>query len=495
MSTTPASPAPATVGRPPAPKGLVLAICCLSLLIVSLDATVVNVALPAIRRDLHAGVTGLQWTIDGYTLTIASFLLLAGSTADRIGRRRVFQTGLGVFGAASLLCSLAPSTSVLIAARVLQGAGGSMLNPVAMSIITNTFTDRRERARAIGVWGAVVGVSQAFGPLVGGYLTEHVGWRSIFWINVPIAVAAIVLTQLFVPESRALRPRRLDPVGQVLVIAALGSLVYALIEAPGQGWGSPLILTLLVVAALAVAGLIVSARTLAEPLIDVRFFRSVPFSSASVTAVLGFGTYGSFLFVNALYLQQLRGLSPFTTGIWMLPLAGCTLVASLNSGRMVSRFGTRPSLVIAGTLLAASGFSLTFLRADTPYALLLVSYVLLGLGFGTINAPITATAVAGMPLAQAGVAAGVASASRQSGTAIGVALAGTLTGTGAAAALGPSFAHDTHPLWWAVTGAGVLIALLGLAATTTWAKATAERVRTRLDDAADPAPQTAVTPV
>jgi EmrB/QacA subfamily drug resistance transporter len=483
MPITPAPSQPSAVRPNPTSPKLVLAICCLSLLIVSLDVTVVNVALPAIRRDLHASVTGLQWTIDGYILAVASFLLVAGSAADRIGRRRVFQTGLALFGAASLLCSLAPTTGVLIAARVLQGVGGSMLTPVAMSIITNTFTDRRERARAIGVWGAVVGVSQAFGPLVGGYLTEHVGWRAIFWINVPIAAAAIILSQLFVPESKAARPRRIDPIGQVLVVAALGSLVYALIQAPREGWDSPLILGLLLLCAVAVAALVLVSRRIAEPLIDVRFFRSVPFSSAAVTAVLGFGSYGAFLFVNALYLQQLRGLSPFTTGVWMLPLAGCTLLASLTSGRMVSRFGTRPSLVIAGTLLAASGFSLTFLSIHTPYGLLLVSYALLGLGFGTMNTPITATAVAGMPLSQAGVASGVASASRQTGTAIGVALAGTLTGAGAASVLGPSFAADTHPLWWAVTGAGVLIALLGLAATTPWARHTAGSVRSRLDSA------------
>lgn len=460
----------------------------MSLLIVSLDVTVVNVALPAIRRDLDASVSSLQWTIDGYTLTVGSFLLLSGSMADRLGRRRVFQTGLIIFGTASLLCSLAPSDHVLIGARVLQGLGGSMLNPVAMSIITNTFTDRRERARAIGVWGAVVGVSQAFGPLVGGYLTEHVGWRSIFWINVPIALLAVVLTQRFVPESRAAHPRRADPWGQLLVLVGLGSLVYALIEAPAHGWTSPLITALFVVVAVVVVALVVVELRVVEPLIDVRFFRSVPFSSASVTAVVGFGSYGSFLFVNTLYLQQVRGLSPAETGVWMLPLAACTLVASLASGRMVSLFGTRPSLVVSGAMLALSGVSLTMLRSDTPYAVLLVSYVLLGLAFGTINAPITATAVAGMPLAQAGVAAGVASASRQSGTAIGVALAGTLTGTGTVAVLGPSFAYATHPLWWTVAAAGVVVLALGLIATTRWASETSERVRQSFESTDDRAP-------
>ena len=216
----------------------ILAICCMSLLIVAMDNTIVNVALPSIRRDLHASLSGLQWTIDAYVIVLASLLLLSGSTADRLGRRRTFQVGLLLFVAGSLLCSLAPTLGWLIAARALQGVGGSMLNPVAMSIITNVFTDPRERARAIGAWGAVVGISLALGPIVGGALTESVGWRAIFWINVPIGLAAVVLTALYVPESRAPRARRVDPVGQVLVIVTLASLTYAIIEGPRAGWSS-----------------------------------------------------------------------------------------------------------------------------------------------------------------------------------------------------------------------------------------------------------------
>lgn len=182
---------------------LVLAICCMSLLIVSIDNTILNVALPSMQRDLHASTSGLQWAIDAYTLVLAALLMLSGSTADRIGRKRVFMTGLVIFTLGSLLCSLAPGLSSLIVFRMMQAVGGSMLNPVAMSIITNTFTDPRERARAIGVWGAVVGISMAAGPLVGGVLVESVGWRSIFWVNLPVGLAALLLTLRFVPESRA----------------------------------------------------------------------------------------------------------------------------------------------------------------------------------------------------------------------------------------------------------------------------------------------------
>ncbi|RFA23359.1 MFS transporter [Subtercola boreus] len=465
-----------------APKNLILAICCLSLFIVSMDVTIVNVALPSIRVDLGASVSDLQWIVDGYTLTVASFLLLSGSTADRLGRRRVFQVGLVIFSIGSLLCSIAPSIGFLIFARVVQALGGSMLNPVAMSIITNTFTVPKERARAVGVWGAVMGVSMAFGPLVGGALTESIGWRSVFWVNIPIGIAAIILCAVFVPESKASKARKLDPLGQLFVIVALVALVFGLIEAPRQGWDNPLIIGLFAIAVLAVVLLIRHEGRTREPFVDLRFFRSVPFSSATITAVCGFAAYGAFLFVNALYLQDVRGLSALETGLYMLPLAVATLVCSLISGRLVARFGTRPSLVLAGSLIAASALVMTTLTATTENVVLLGAYVLFGLGYGMINAPITTTAVSGMPRSQAGVAAGLASTSRQTGSSIGVALAGTVTAagdvgaSGAAGAIGAEFALATHPLWWIVVGCGAVIVGLGILSTTSWADGTTARI-------------------
>ncbi|MEK6312372.1 MAG: MFS transporter, partial [Curtobacterium sp.] len=243
----------------------------------SLDATVVNVALPSIGRELRSSISGLQWTIDAYTLVLASLLLLSGSTADRIGRRTTFQIGLALFTIGSLLCSLAPGVGWLVVFRMLQAVGGSMMNPVAMSIITATFDDPRQRARAVGVWGAVVGVSMGLGPLVGGALTDSVGWRAIFWINVPVGIAAIVLTFFFVPESRSPEPRRLDPAGQVLVIVLLATLVGGLIEGPRLGWTSPAALALFLAAAAALVVLVAVERRRRQPLNDVRFFRSIPF--------------------------------------------------------------------------------------------------------------------------------------------------------------------------------------------------------------------------
>lgn len=305
---------------------LVLAICCMSLLIVSLDVTILNVALPSMQRELHASVAGMQWTIDAYTLVLASLLMLAGSTADRIGRRKVFMAGLVLFTIGSVLCSLAPSLDTLIVFRMIQAVGGSMLNPVAMSIITNTFTDPRERARAIGVWGAVVGISMAAGPLVGGLLVDTVGWRSIFWINLPVGLAALLLTLRFVPESRAPKARRPDPVGQLLVIALLGSLTYAIIEAPTSGLAHTLAFGAIALAAL--LGLLWYEPRRDEPLIDLRFFRSAPFSGATVIAVSAFAALSGFLFLSTLYLQNVRGLDALHAGLWMLPMAALCFVCA-----------------------------------------------------------------------------------------------------------------------------------------------------------------------
>ena len=310
---------------------LILVICCMSLVIVGLDNTIVNVALPSIQRDLHASVSGLQWVVDAYTLVLASLLVLSGSTADRFGRRRTFQAGLATFTIGSLLCSLAPSLGWLVVFRMLQAVGGSMLNPVAMSIIVNTFTDRAERARAIGVWGAAIGVSLALGPVVGGLLIASVGWRGIFWVNIPVGVAAIVLTALFVPESKAPHPRRLDAVGQVLVIVTLASLIYGIIEGPEHGWGSPEIIGCFALFAVALATLLVYEPRRREPLLDLRFFRSAPFSSATIIAVCMFAVFSGFLFLNALYLQEVRGLSAFTTGLYTLPLAQAGVASAIAS--------------------------------------------------------------------------------------------------------------------------------------------------------------------
>lgn len=465
----------------PRRKRLILAICCLSLLIVGMDATIVNVALPSIRTELHADVPDLQWVIDAYTLTLAALLIASGSTADRIGRRRTFQIGLASFTVGSLLCSLAPNLPLLIVARIVQAVGGSMLNPVAMSIITNVFTAPAERARAIGVWGGVVGISMGLGPVIGGLLIQTVGWRWIFWINIPIGIAAFVLAQLFVPESRAQRPRRVDPVGQVLIVVLLAGVTYAIVESSRLGVGSA---AWWAIVAITVAALLLLLRyepRRADPLIELRFFASAPFSGATVIAVCAFGGYAGFLFLNSLYLQEVRGFSPLHAGLAVLPMALMTMIFAPVSGRLVAVGHARTALVCAGIAMTVAGAGLTRMSAGTPLPYLIGCYLVFAIGFGLVNAPITNTAVSGMPLSQAGVAAAVASTSRQVGSTLGVAVIGSVlagavaTGPGATGSQVSGILAGAATAWWIVAGCGVAVLAIGVLTTGAWARATVAR--------------------
>jgi EmrB/QacA subfamily drug resistance transporter len=459
----------------------VLLICCMSLFIVGLDVTVVNVALPSIGRELHASISGLQWTVGAYTVVMASLLLFSGSTADRLGRKRTFVIGLTVFSVASLLCSLAPSVGLLVVFRVLQAVGGSMMNPVAMSIITNTFTDPRERAQAVGVWGAVFGISMALGPIVGGALVSSVGWRSTFLINIPVGLAAIVLTLRLIPESKAPRPRRFDPVGQVLVIVLLATLTYGIIEAPSRGWSSATILAVFAASAVALGALLLYEPRREDPLIDLRFFRSTPFASAIVLSVAAFAAFGGFLFLNTLYLQEVRGLSPVHAGLATVPMALMTVVASPLSGRLVGRRGPRLPLAISGVTLVIASAMLIGIGPTTSFAWLFAAYVLFGLGFGFVNAPITNTAVSGMPRAQAGVAAAIATTSRQFGQTLGVAVVGAIVTSRVGTSVHAGLASASHPAWWALTACGGVVLVLGYVATSSAANESARRTAAALN--------------
>jgi EmrB/QacA subfamily drug resistance transporter len=515
--------------RPGARKSAVLAICCLSLFMVGIDNTIVNVALPSIQHSLGASVSGLQWTVDAYLLVLASLLMLSGSLGDRFGRQRVFRVGLVVFATGSLLCSLAPNLEFLVVFRMLQAVGGSMLNPNALSIITNTYTEPTERARAVGVWSAMFGVSIAAGPVLGGALVELAGWPSIFWVNLPVSVAAFVLTTRYVPDSRAPRARRIDPPGQVLMIALLATLTYAVIEGPSAGWGSPLIVGLFAAAAATGTCLVAVELRRDDPLINVRFFRSVPFSGATVTAILAYSTLAGFLFLNTLYLQDVRGASALVAGLSTLPLAVAMAVAAGFAGRILGRGGPRFPLVVAGLTILAGAAILTTMTPTTSFGILAVAYVLLGVGFGMVSPPITNTAVSGMPREQAGVASAVASASRQVGQALGVALTGSLVtsafrsritegvgtlslsataraavsraglgqtrvagvpaGHGVTQFLQAAFTDASHTGWWLLIGCGAAIVAVAMLVTTRWAFATAARTASRLNTTAvEPAP-------
>jgi EmrB/QacA subfamily drug resistance transporter len=479
-------PAPGPYPRPaagPAPAGitsgrraLMLAVCCMSLFMVGLDNTIVNVGLPTIGRDLHAGVAGLQWTVAAYTIALAALLMFAGALADRVGRRTIFQVGLSLFTLGSWLCSLAPGLGWLIGFRILQGVGGSMLNPAALGIITNTFTGRAERARAIGVWDGVFGLSMALGPVLGGVLVGTVGWRGIFWANIPVGLAAISLTALFVPDSRAPRSRRADPVGQFVVIVMLGSLAYAIIEGPALGWRSPEIFGFFALAVAALAVLIAYEPRRTEPMVDLRFFRSVPFAGANLSAVCAIAAMAGFLFLSTLYLQDVRGLSALQAGLTILPMPVVMAMCAPLAGRMVAKRGPRIPLVIAGAAMTISSAALSRLTGSTEHLYLVVTYGMFGIGAGMVSSPITNGVMSGVPKTQAGMASGMNSASRQLGQSLGVAIVGSVLAASIRGSMQDGFVRAAHAGWWILAGCGYAVLLLGLLCTTRWARATAARL-------------------
>jgi EmrB/QacA subfamily drug resistance transporter len=461
---------------------VVLLICSSSLFITYLDSTILNVALPTLQKDLHASIAGLQWVSDAYLLVVASLLMLTGSTADRLGRKRLFLIGLAGFSLGSLLCSLAPNTGSLIALRMLQGLGGSMLTPVSLSIVRNTFHDPKERAQALGIWSGIFGVAAACGPVVGGLLVSSVGWRSIFWVNVPIGIAMIIATIRYVPESRAPRPRRVDVPGQLLMIVFLGSLTYAVIQGPVSGWTAVPILTLFVVAVVSVVAFVVVERRRPEPLLELRFFRSHPFTGASVIAVLAFVVLGGFLFVITLYLQQVRGDSPLRAGLSLLPAMLVTAVAAPVAGQISGHRGPRIPLVASGLLIAAGMALLLDLGPGTSFARIVIALAVIGAGLGLVNPPITNIGVSGMPPAQAGVASAVISATRQFGSVLGVAVMGDLVTTGVSSGLAKGQTHAvalsaaSHAAWAVAIGCGLVIAVTGYLTTTARAHASAAAI-------------------
>ncbi|MEV5968538.1 MFS transporter [Streptomyces sp. NPDC051921] len=456
--------APATAEPSARRRWTVLAVCALSMFLVGVDTTIVNVGLPEIGRGLGTGTRGLAWVVDAYTVVLAGLLVVSGALADRFGRRRVFRAGLVVFGLASLACALAPSLGALVAARAVQGIGASMLSPVALAIVVSAMPDPRERARAIGVWAAVFGLSMAAGPVTGGALIAAFGWRSVFWFNVPVVVLALTLVALFVPESRGQRARRLDLPGQLLLTAALGLTVGVLIEGPRLGWGSPAALTGYALAGLAAAGFVAVEQRRPEPLMDLGLFRRPAFTTAVLGATAVFVALNVTLLLTTLHLQHTRGLTPLASGLATLPMALGATVCAPWSGSLVGRYGPRRPLLLAGAFTTAGGLCLVGLGRDTGMPLLLGAHLLIGIGFGFANAPLTNTAVGGLPPSRAGVAGAITSTARQVGSAVGIALAGALV-TGVAPAELPGASRAG---WWLVAACGLFLLVAAR-----WARPTA----------------------
>lgn len=405
---------------------LTLGACCFGLFMVMLDNTVVNVALPSIQRELEAGLSGLALVIDAYILVFASLLLTAGSLGDRFGRRRVFRAGLVVFTASSALCGLAPALPALVAGRVLQAVGAAALLPSSLAILTATFPDPRERVQAIGLWSGVSAMALAAGPVVGGLLTGGLGWRWVFYVNLPVGVAAFVVAGRVVAESRDPGAGRLDLPGLLLGSLGLASVTLGLIEGDQRGWGSPAIIGLLAAGALLLAGFVAVEARRERPMVSPRFFRDRAFSAANLIVLLaGFALLG-FVFFNTLYFQAVQGWSPLEAGLRTLPNTLAVVVTAPLAGRLASRYGYRVP-VTAGLLLAAAALvALTGIEVGTPYAQLWWKLAMLGAGLGLSISPATAAGVAAMPGTQAGVASAVITTSRQVGGALGVAVLGAV---------------------------------------------------------------------
>lgn len=403
-----------------------LAAICVAYFMVILDTTVLNVALPALARGLHATTSGLEWVLDAYSLAFAALLLSAGSLSDRRGARPVFQAGVGLFAAASLACGSAPSTAVLVGARALQGAGAALAVPASLALLQAAYEDKAARRRALGIWGGVAGVAAGTGPVLGGVLVSSLGWRSVFVVNVPIGAVGLALGARFLPKP-ARRLRGGDPVGQVAGIVALAAAAGALIQAGSAGWGSPLVIGGIAVAAAGVGAFVLVEQRAKAPMLPLSLFASQAFAAATAVGLLiNLGFYGE-LFVLSLYLQEVRHLSPSLAGMALLPQMAVAVLGSTLSGRAMARRGPRAPM-LTGLLVGAAGLAALAVTATArpPYWALVPPLVAAGFGMSFTMPAATAAAIEAAPAERGGLAAGVINAARQVGAAIGVALLGTL---------------------------------------------------------------------
>jgi EmrB/QacA subfamily drug resistance transporter len=403
-----------------------LGVLCMSLLVIGIDNTILNVALPTLTRELHATTTQLQWIVDGYTLVFAGLLLTAGSLGDRFGRRGALTLGLVIFGGGSLLSALAASPSQLIATRCLMGIGGAFIMPATLSILTNVFTVPAERARAIAIWAGFSAMGIAFGPISGGYLLQHFSWSSVFVVNLPIVVVALIGGRLFIPTSKDPSAPRLDPMGAALSIAGLTALLYGIIEAPTYGWGDSTTLAAFALAVVLLGAFVAWELHSDHPMLDVHFFDNPRFTAASLAVTLTFFALFGALFLLTQYLQIVLGYSALKAGAALIPVAAVLMVSAPLSAKLVEGVGTKV-IVAAGLVGVAAGLGvMSTLGAGSGYGPVLLSLVILGAGMGFTMAPATESIMGSLPLGKAGVGSAVNDTTRQVGGALGVAILGSL---------------------------------------------------------------------
>ena len=406
----------------------VLAVVCASVYLINLDITIVNAALPTLVRELRAGTRDLQWIVDAYNLTFAAFVLAAGSLSDRYGRRTALVTGLAIFGTGTAAGAAAGTTGGLIAARLVMGVGAAVIFPTTLSIISNTFSDRRERAQAIGIWGAITGIGVATGPLAGGWLLEHFWWGSVFLYMAPVAALAIVLTWRFVPESRDPATPPVDRQGLVLSTAAIGTLVYTIIEAPTRSWAAPVTLAGFALSAGLLLAFISWERRQTAPMIDVRLFRNLRFSAACGAVTVAWFSLFGFIFLITQYFQFLKGYAPLKFGAALMPVAGAIAVGAVTGVVLSVRVGNKAVVATGLGLMGVFFLWVSTLSAATPYWPEIVGQmIVMGLGLGLTTAPATEAIMGVVPKDKAGVGSAVNDATRELGGTLGVAIIGSVS--------------------------------------------------------------------
>jgi EmrB/QacA subfamily drug resistance transporter len=407
-------------------KPLILISLLVAALVINLDTTIVNVALPTLVRELHASNSQLQWVVDAFNLLFAGSVLAVGSLSDRFGRKGMLLAGLSVFGLASLAGGLTDSAGALIAARSVMGVGAAMVFPSTLSLISNVFTERDERARAIGLWGAITGAAIALGPIVGGWLLQAFDWTSIFFAMTPIAAIAGVLVARYVPASRDPHAPRTDRAGFALSTAMVGLIVYTVIEAPNHGWGSARTLAGFALTAVLAAAFVAWERRTEQPMLDLSLFRNPRFTAASVSVAISFFALSGFIFLVTQYFQFLKGYGPLSTGVRLLPVASCVAISSILGARLAVRLGTK--LVVASGLFSMAAFYLwvATASASTGYGTIAAQMVVLGTGMGLTSAPATEAIMGVVPKAKAGVGSAVNDATRLLGATLGVAVIGSV---------------------------------------------------------------------
>src|SRR4051812_20399074 len=428
-------------------RWMTLGVLCLSLLVIVVDNTIVNVALPTMARDLSAGTSALQWIVDAYALVFAGLLLTAGSFGDRRGRKAPLTAGLLIFAAASAAGAMATTSNQLIAARAVMGLGAALVMPATLSILTNVFADPKERAKAIGLWSAVAGIAIALGPIGGGLLLAHFSWGSIFLVNIPIVAVALVLGVRYVPTSRAASTSKLDLGGAFLSMVGLGLLVWALIEAPSRGWTDGLIVGAFTAALVVLAAFVRYELRVSQPMLDVRFFRNPRFTAANVSIMFLFFALSGFIFGVAQYLQSVQGYTPLGAGVRTLPfavgvmfLAGVSpLIARLVGTKWVVAGGL--SLFTVGLLVAAATFD-----ADSSYTPVFFTMLAMGAGMGLAMAPATESVMGSLPKEKAGVGSAVSDTTRELGGTLGVAVGGSALAAIYAGKLDTALSAAPHPL-------------------------------------------------